>query len=321
MTRINLTAPDTTDYACPPGSGQPIADSIDHKLFQRRVKLFKRAGMIGAKASAPFTVSQATGAGQLKNAYRLVHDTFVEQGYILPQPGGIRVRPFEALPDMATFIATDESERVVAVMSVVPDTQGLGLPSDTAFKVELDELRRQGRRLGEVTNLAVAPEYRNSNVFIELARYMQAHAMSVGLDDIFIAISPGHTAFFETFLCFEPRGDARGYGGPIDDTVEGMTLNLRTAAQRAAVSDHLLGDDAFLYDWFFVSNPHLDKAHLDHAEARQAFLTPQNLGDLFVHTSGLIEHVTTTERQILREQWGKRLFDQVVRKQSLSAAS
>ncbi|MHC4996036.1 MAG: N-acyl amino acid synthase FeeM domain-containing protein [Planctomycetota bacterium] len=321
MTRINLTAPDTTDYACPPHSAQAIADSIDQKQFQRRVKLFKRAGMIGSKSSLPFTVSQATGTEQLKSAYRLVHDTFVEQGYILPAPGGIRMRPFEALPEMATFIAQDTDGRVVAVMSVVPDTLNLGLPSDIAFKPELDDMRRQGRRLGEVTNLAVIAEYRNSNVFLELARYMQAHAMSVGLDELFIAISPGHTAFFETFLCFEPRGAARHYGGPLEDTVEGMALNLRTAAQRAAISDHLLGDDAFLYDWFFVSNPHLDRAHVAHAAARQALLTPQTLCDLFVYHSQMIDLATERELRAIREQWGGPLFDQVVRKKRLKIAS
>lgn len=320
MNHPNLTAPDTSHYHCPEASAQAIADSIDQKQFQRRIKLFKRAGMISKKQDDTITVSQATNTKQLKDAYQLVHDTFVQQGYILPQPGAIRVRPFEALPDMATFIA-QKDDQIIAVMSVVPDTQNLGLPSDAAFKPELDALRKQGRQLGEVTNLAVTPEFRNSNIFLELARFMQAHAISVQMDDLFISISPGHAAFFETFLCFEHRGAPRNYGEQVVDTVIGLTLNLRTAAQRAAISDQFLGDDAFLHDYFFLSNPYLETAHRDHANARRAFLTPQNLGELFVHTSQLIQNADHQTLQILQQQWGSTLFNQVVQKQQLKIAS
>jgi hypothetical protein len=36
-----------------------------------------------------------------------------------------------------------------------------------------------------------------------------AHALSIGADDIFIAISPGHAGFFDEVLQFEPCGGRR----------------------------------------------------------------------------------------------------------------
>ena len=161
----------------------------------KRVALLKRVGLFD-RQNHEVVVRRATSVADLAEAYTLVHDVFVEQGYIHPAPTGIRVRAFEALPQMVTFLAQIDG-KTVAVMSIVQDSSALGLPSDKAFAKEIGVLRAQGRRLCEITNLAVLSEYRRSNAFPELTRATYAQARAWHCDDEFIAISPGHATFFE----------------------------------------------------------------------------------------------------------------------------
>ncbi|MHC4996511.1 MAG: GNAT family N-acetyltransferase [Planctomycetota bacterium] len=196
------------------------------------------------------------GVEDLRAAYRLVHDTYVSKGYISEHDVGMRLRVFEAMIETATFVAKHEG-RVIGVMSLVPDSHDLGLPSESVYTQELGDLRLQDRWVGEVTNLAVDPRYRQSDVFFKLSQCMVAHAINIGLDDLFVSISPGHATFFEMFLCFEPWGARRDYGQTTVDWVEGKRLDLHASEAMAIQRDLDFGKYAFLHDWFFAENPHL----------------------------------------------------------------
>ena len=277
--------------------------------FRRRVKLFKRAGMIND--TGEIRVDRAVTHDELAEAYGLVHSVFVDQGYIRPQRGRMRVRAFEALPEMATFVAKAEDDRIVGVMSLLPDSDDLGVPSDKVFAEELDKLRMQGRLFGEITNLAVASDYRKSNVFLELTRYLYSHSANIGLDDLFIAISPGHAAFFEEILSFHPWGKCRDYGDTVVDLVEGKRLDLTTFESRMKEADELLGEQAFLHPWYFTNNRHFHEAALAAEKAADQFLDVRLLRNLFCHVSGLLHRCTLNELQSLRKRWGHELFAQI----------
>ncbi|MBI1370214.1 MAG: hypothetical protein GC162_16380 [Planctomycetes bacterium] len=286
-----------------------LRDAEAANRLRRRVMLFKRAGMV-EPADNNITIKRAVTCDELKAAYKLVHDVFVMQNYILPQSGGMRLRIFEALPEMATFIAK-VGDRVVGVMSVVPDSDELGLPSDRSFGVELNELRARNRRIGEVTNLAVASEYCKSAVLLELSRCICAHAVNVGLDDLFIAISPGHSGFFEAVLQFDPCGAERNYGGSTVDMVEGKRLDVTAIGQRAAAADEVLGEHAFLYDWFVANNPYLQNAGHVAAWHEKFFRRADVLEQLFGVGGELLAQCSPNHLQVLRARWGEAVFQRV----------
>lgn len=273
--------------------------------LRRRVDRFRRAGLLEPLPGV--TIEQAVTAEELWQAYALVHDVFVCQNYILPQQGGVRLRAYEAVPEMATFVAKADG-RVVAVMSVVPDSPELGLPSDKAFHHELELLRASGRRIAEVTNLAVAPEYRNTSVFFELSRCCIAHGLNIGLDDAFVSISPGHAMFFEAVMGFEPWGERRNYGGQVEDMVEGMRLNLRTVEERMIEADKSLGQEAFLYDFFFTHNPHFHYTKASAEIASQKFMDPTVLRRLFGVETGFLQRCSSSVLEALEQRWGGQRF-------------
>jgi len=284
----------------------------------KKVALLKRMGM-SAEGDTSVIVRRAITGHELERAYELVHQVFVEKGYIHPEMKGIRIRPFEALPEMATFVAQTEGE-VVGVMSIVPDSPDFGLPSDHAFAAELDAFRLRGRRVCEISNLAVDPAYWRSNVFPELTRACFAHALAWGCDDMFIAISPGHAQFFEDVLQFSHAGDARNYAAGKDDIVEGKCMDLRTIERRAMDVDRQLGDQAFLHRHYFTNNPYHACVGPWARIARQAFLKPETLRALFIERTGLLEHCSPEQRDGLCHRWGTLVFDAVYHEASVSLA-
>jgi hypothetical protein len=274
----------------------------------KKVALLKRLGLFDP--NSPVTVRRAVSRKDLQAAYQLVHSAFVEKGYIEPRPGGLRIRTFETLPEMATFVAELEQE-IIAVMSIVPDSEAMGLPSDGAFGQEIDSLRRSGRRVCEITNLAVVGQHRRSNAFPELTRACFAQALAWQCDDIFIAISPGHAAFFEGVLQFEPFGDQRSYSAEKEDVVEGKRLDLGTIDERWRQADRDLGDGAFLHDYYFKHNSYHHCVRRWSSVARRAFLEPELLRELFVEQSGFLQRCRPEVLEAICRCWGDAVFDQV----------
>ena len=232
-----------------------------------------------------------------------MHDVFVEKGFIDRQTGGVRLRAFEALPEMATFVAKHD-ERVVAVMSILPDSPDLGLPSDEAFRDELDQMRLMGRHICEITNLAIEEEFRNTTAFFDLTRCCLAEAMAVDCDELFIAISPEHCRFFQGVLQFVLLGEPRSYSATKEDIVQGMALNLVNSEQRARQLDEVLGPDACLHDFLFAKNEYHDRVGSWARQARRAFDSPMLLADLFVLGSDLLSRCGPRELAAIRSRWG-----------------
>ena len=202
--------------------------AAERKKGSRRLALLRKAGLFGGDAGGAQAV-RATSVEDLLTAYRLVHDAFVEKGYIHRQASGLRMRTFEALPTTATFVAKADG-KVVGVQSLAMDDPQLGLPSDQAFQADLDALRGKGRVLCEATNEAVDPDWRRTSVPTELMRCCFAHALAKGCTDLITTVSPGHVRFYE-LLGFEQVSEVRSYSAKIEDPVAVVRFDLSALGQ------------------------------------------------------------------------------------------
>jgi hypothetical protein len=224
-----------------------------------------------APPTGEVVIERAVHADELVAAYRLVHDTFVGEGLIDASSSRLRVRACELSPSMATFVARS-AVGVVGVMSVIGDSRELGLPSDPVFGRELAALRERGRRVAEITNLAIAPEFRKTSVFLGLSRAVLAWGMDLDFDDGFAAVSPKHGPYFEHVLCFTPWGERRSYRLDADDPVRGFRLDLRGFEGALREVDRALGERAALHGWFFAGNPFLGTSQRTSEAASAAFM-------------------------------------------------
>ena len=235
-------------------------------------------------------------------AYALVHDAFVEEGLIEASPQRLRIRACELCPDTATFVAKSRG-RVIGVMSVVPDSRDLGLPSDHVFGAELDRLRGAGRSVVEITNLAVLPEFRRSSAFLELSRAVTAHVVARGFDDGFVAVSPKHVLYFEQILRFEPWGDRRSYRTDAVDPVQGLRLDVHGFESALQEVDATLGDAVSLHAWFFGDNPHSSSVLESHEMAEWRFFSDDVPRELVGDTRAWLATLNERERAAVLQRW------------------
>jgi hypothetical protein len=274
----------------------------------RRMALLKRAGLFGADTKGA-VVRRAVSDEDLAAAYALVHDAFVEKGYITPQETGLRLRTTEADPQTATFVA-EESGRVIGVQGLAVDSDELGLPSDGAFREEIDALRIGGRRVCEATNQAVSVEYRKTAVPTELMRCMFAHALLIGCDELITTVSPGHARFFE-LLGFQQISPIRSYSKEIDDPVVVMRVNVGDLIERASKA-HESQDEGTLYirTRCLEDNPYRQQVAAWAEAAAKTFADPAALQRLFVTQGHLLETCSAEELAAIQNLWGAEVFVQ-----------
>ncbi|MBC8010854.1 MAG: GNAT family N-acetyltransferase [Burkholderiales bacterium] len=286
---------------------RPAVDS------SRKLTLLKRTGFFGADLRG-CTIERACEAADLRAAYQLVHNVFVGTGYIKPEKGGIRLRIFEATADTATFVAKKDGV-VVGVLSVVPDTAELGLPSDTAFKEELDSLRATGARLCEITNQAVTKEFRSSSVLTELMRCAIAYMIQAGYDRALATVSPNHKNFYN-LVGFQSLGSLRSYSDKLHDPVVAifLSIDLYRSAEPAE------GIDPAVHRHAATANPFLASATDWTRRARQRFLSTDVLSNLLVTGRNFLSECTPAELSYLRKSWGANLFDQIMDRPTISDA-
>ena len=281
---------------------------------EKRLALLMRLGFFGSDTRSA-VITRAVTVDELEAAYRLVHDCLVERGSIEPAPGGLRMRLWEALPEMATFVATVDG-KVVGVQSLVTNSPGLGLPSDVAFRDEIDVLRMGpwptrsggGRIVCEATNQAIAPAYRHSAVATELMRCLFAHALMVGCGELITAVSPGHSRFYE-LLGFETISTVRRGSGDSDAPAVLMRANVTDLVGRAfEADDDSDGATLFIKCRCLASNPYREKVRQWDDEAQAVFGDPEGLRRLFVEASGLLGRCSEEEREAVCQSWGADLF-------------
>jgi N-acyl amino acid synthase FeeM len=246
---------------------------------QRLLKLYQRRGPFGSNTKGA-TIRRATYAKDLKKAYSLVHDMFVENNYIEPLASGMRLRVWETSSNTATFIA-EKNEEVVGVQSLILDSHDAGIPSDESFKADLDAIRGENVLIGEAANEAVDKELRQSAVSTELMRTIFAQAWQTGCTHIVTAVSEKHRSFYD-FIGFEQLGNTRSFTKEIDDPVILMCWDLKSQKNRWQ-STTLEGDtmDAFWFKYCILDNQFIPQIEYWNVMAKRTFASPDQMVALY----------------------------------------
>jgi hypothetical protein len=179
-------------------------------------------------------VKIASDRAELEGAFRLLAASYRARGYEMPSTKLFRYSPYHVLPDTITVVAKDR-ERVVATLSLVPDTALLGLPMECIYGRELTDLRREGFRLAEPTSLAdcdLSPR-EFLQVFKTFIRVIFQYHVRRGGDSWAITVNPRHRNFYLKVLGFEPLGPCRSYPFVQDHPAEAFFLNVERLKLKA----------------------------------------------------------------------------------------
>ncbi len=181
-----------------------------------------------------FEVTIASGCDEYEQAFLLLAEKYRARGYEASGVKLFRFTPFHVLPETITVVAK-HGGRVVATLSMVPDSDLLGLPLEAIYPEEVARLRGEGRKIAEVTSLADDGLGHREflKVFRAMIRLVQQYHVRNGGDTWVITVNPRHAAFYRKVMGGVPLAGLRAYPSVGGAPAEAQMTDLATMAERA----------------------------------------------------------------------------------------
>lgn len=252
---------------------------------------------------------------ELEACFRLLHDSYVEQGYMAPQNHGIRVTPYHALPTTTTFIATSYG-KVIGTLTLIRDGV-FGLPLEKAY--DLMVLRRKKKVLAEVSSLAVHKEFRGEGgaYVFPLLKYMYEYATRYfGTEILVIGVNPRQWMFYESILLFSPiHGvvDVQNYDFVSGAPVIGACLDLRWARKQYDACYGDRSDEQNLFKYFTrVTLPNLKFPKRRHFRACDPIMTPELFNYFFIEKTKELCRLNEEQLRLLGESYPTPEYEKVL---------
>lgn len=138
---------------------------------------------------------------ELEACFHLLHDAYVDAGFMTPDPSAMRVTVYHALPTTSTLLCR-YGDRVVGTLSLIRES-ALGFPMQRIF--DLGGVRQAGGNVAEVSALAIDRRFRSASgkILLPLMKFMYEYATrQFDTRHLVIAVNPRHVGFYESVLCF-----------------------------------------------------------------------------------------------------------------------
>ena len=150
-------------------------------------------------------------------------------------------------------LAIYDHEHAIATATLGLDSE-IGLLADELYSEESETLRRSGRQLCEMTQLAVEHLVKSKRVLASLFHISLIYARQLhDRDDCLIEINPRHVKFYETMLGFEALGETK-MCRRVNAPARLLRLDLERADAKIAIfgghADGYPGERS-LYPYFF----------------------------------------------------------------------
>jgi len=228
-----------------------------------------------------------------------------------PSPHGLRIRRYEAVPEMAAFLAKAGRD-VLAVQCAIVDHQDIGLPSDGPFYIEIDALRQDGRHVCEVVQPAISAVFQKSLIFRELMRCCVSYAVSMGCDELIAPAEPSKASQYVQ-MGFRQLGPVRVFSSemPFPAVLMGMELDDLAAWPADRNTDGELPETVSPQEYYLENNPYHRYMTQWAILADEAFGDPEFLRELFVWKTDFLSRCTSEELAAIRTRWGSKIFDEV----------
>jgi hypothetical protein len=204
---------------------------------------------------------------EFEAAARVLHDSYVEMGYMEKQASGMRITKYHLMPTTTIVVAKYRGE-VIGTVSMIKDSP-LGLPSDDI--INMDSLRCSGARVAEGSSIAVVPKHRDGRVMFLLMKYLHNYlAQHAAVRYLVVSVNPRHEDLYAGVLLFEKL-----HGSVIDDYAFAngaaaipMVLDLKHAQDRIRQAYKHQCNKSSLYNFMFVRS--LDQLVFPSKQARYA---------------------------------------------------
>lgn len=169
---------------------------------------------------------------ELEACFRLLHDAYVASGFMKPDPSGMRVTIYHALPTTTTLCAKFDGQ-VVGTMSLIREGV-FGFPLQSIF--DLSGVRAKEGNIAEISALAVHPRFRKTGgtILFPLMKFMYEYCTEFfDTRHLVIAVNPNRIEMYESLLFFERLDEnvVSNYDFANGAPAVGATLDLQLATE------------------------------------------------------------------------------------------
>lgn len=169
---------------------------------------------------------------ELEACFSVLHDAYVESGFMKPDPSGMRVTLYHALPSTTTLCAKYDG-KVVGTVSLIRQN-ALGFPMQQIF--DLSAIHEKGGQIAEVSALAIHPRFRRTggSILFPLLKFICEYCMTVvDVRHLVIAVNPRHIEIYESMLFFRrlTMNVVENYDFANGAAAVGATLDIRQAKE------------------------------------------------------------------------------------------
>ncbi len=281
--------------------------------FIRR-SLFRRFIQLPLVTDPKIRLKVAETAEELEAAFRILHDAYVEKGYMDPQPSGMRLSVFHALPSTSTLIVLWEKE-VVGTVSIIRSNP-IGLPLEKIFCV--DDLRTQGQRVAEISALAIKKEFRRKGgeLLFPLLKFLYEYCIGYfGVDHLVIAVNPKDVDLYQGLLFFKKIKEqvVPNYDYVKGAPAVGLHLNLRKAYKEFAQSYGNKPSSRNLFTFFTklkIENILFPKRQFP--KISDPVMTPELLNYFFREKTQIFDVLSEEERRVLSKIYTYQTYKKIV---------
>lgn len=231
-------------------------DTVDRENFKSILNDMIR---IDDLETRDYQFERVNNAHDFFTALKLVQDVYVQQGYVdrKTDPRPCRILKQHHHKDSVVFIGK-KFNQITYTVSLFPDSKW-DLPMDLIYKKEMDKLRAQGRKIGEVGCLATHPNHRtgSQNILMHGNKIMVRYAMeTLELDDLVIVVHPKHALVYTEVLLFEEisSGTVKNYSKVNNNPAVALRLNLQEIEEKFWHYYHKNPIETNLHHFLFVKN-------------------------------------------------------------------
>lgn len=169
---------------------------------ETRFALYRRMADCNPAPDVRLNLGIASTQQELEGCFSLLHDAYVASGFMKPDPSGLRVTPYHALPTTTTLFAKFDGQ-VVGTLSIIREGV-FGFPMQSAF--DLTAVRERPGRIAEISALAIHRDFRDASgtILFPLMKFMYEYCTDYfDTRHLVIAVNPKHIEMYEALLFFQ----------------------------------------------------------------------------------------------------------------------
>lgn len=238
---------------------------------------------------------------ELEACFRLLHDAYVDSGFMKPDPSGMRVTIYHALPTTTTLCAKFDDE-VVGTLSLIRESV-FGFPLQSIF--DLSKVRARKGKIAEVSALAVHPKFRKTGgaILFPLMKFMYDYCTTFfDTRHLVIAVNPNRIEMYESLLFFQrlTEKQVQSYDFANGAPAVGATLDLREVRVQLKRAYGKKKPSKNLYHYFIkLKLPNIVIPGRRFYTTNDPVMTPELLNYFFNQRTKVFNNLESNEKALL----------------------